>query len=97
MIYNFLSLNFQQPPMIEERCHFKLLTKQIFSKFHFYMPLETRGQSLLLALKLATAPCTSASIPVTGNSAGTLSFKANPFEQYLNITYLAGEQGFEPQ
>lgn len=46
-----LSLGFQQPPMIEERYHFKLLIKQTFSKFHFYMPQETSGQSLSLAFE----------------------------------------------
>ena len=45
---------------------------------------------------LATAPCTSASTPVIGNDAGTVSFKANPFKQYLSLTYLAEQIGLEP-
>ena len=45
---------------------------------------------------LATAPCTSASTPVNRVGAGTVSCKANPFQQYLSVTYLATSNGLEP-
>jgi len=102
MIHNFLSLDFQQPPIIEERCHFKLLTKHLFqvhtvtSEFHFYMPHETSGQSLLLALSAGYCTVYFGINTSKRDLCRHSSLEGKSFIlQYLSITYLAGEENHD--